>query len=107
MHSPKKVHLDRRLQAVMRTLLSEKTIYHVSLFHESEGRQRAARLMAAVDAINQESGRNTLRADASEIANTWAMRARDKSPCYTIHREGLPAVFLAFRDRYTDESPEK
>lgn len=77
---------------IMLTLLSDKATQQGALFSESGGGQRSARLMAAMDAVNREFGRNTLRAAVSGIANTWAMRAGNRSPCYTTRWEDLPAV---------------
>ena len=75
---------------IMLTLLSDKTTQQGTFFSESGGGQRSARLMAAMDAVNRAFGRNTLRAAASGIANTWAMRAGNRSPCYTTRWEELP-----------------
>ena len=75
---------------IMLTLLSDKATQQGALFGESAGGQRSTRLMAAMDAVNREFGRNTLRAAVSGIANTWAMRAGNRSPCYTTRWEELP-----------------
>lgn len=75
---------------IMLTLLSDKATQQGTLFSESGGGQRSARLMSAMDAVNREFGRNTLRTAASGIANTWAMRAGNRSPCYTTRWEELP-----------------
>lgn len=77
---------------IMLTLLSDKGTQQVTLFNESGGRQRSARLMAAMDAVNREFGRNTLRAAASGIANTWVMRSGNRSPCYTTRWDELPVA---------------
>lgn len=71
-------------------LLSDKDTKQETLFSESGGEQRSARLMAAMDAVNREFGRNTLRTAVSGIANTWGMRAGNRSPCYTTRWEELP-----------------
>ena len=72
------------------TLLSDKATQQGALFSELGGGQQSARLMATMDAVNREFGRNTLRAAASGIANAWAMRAGNRSPCYTTRWEELP-----------------
>jgi len=77
---------------IMLTLLSDKTTQQGALVSETGGGQRSARLMAAMDAVNREYGRNTIRAAVSGIANTWAMRSGNRSPCYTTRWEELPAV---------------
>ncbi len=75
---------------VVLTLLSDKATQQAALFSEPGGGQRSARLMAAMDTVNQEFGRNTLRAAATGIANTWAMRSGNRSPFYTKRWEELP-----------------
>jgi DNA polymerase V len=77
---------------IMLTLLSDKGTQQVSLFNAPGGEQRSARLMAAMDAVNREFGRNTLRAAVSGIANTWAMRSGNRSPCYTTRWDELPTL---------------
>jgi len=77
---------------IMLTLLSDKATQQVALFNELGGGPRSARLMAAMDAVNREFGRNTLRAAVSGISNTWVMRAGSRSPCYTTRWEELPVV---------------
>lgn len=68
-------HVLAQKTGMMLTLLSDKATQQVTLFNEAGGGQRSAHLMAAMDAVNHECGRNTLRAVASGIANTWAMRS--------------------------------
>jgi DNA polymerase V len=77
---------------IMLTLLSDKATQQGVLFSEPGGGQQSARLMAAMDAVNREFGRNTLRAAVSGISNTWAMRSGNRSPCYTTQWEELPTV---------------
>jgi len=77
---------------IMLTLLSDKAARQGALFSGPGGGPRSARLMAAMDAVNREYGRNTLRAAASGVANAWAMRSGNRSPCYTTRWEELPAV---------------
>lgn len=75
---------------IMLTLLSDKTTQQGALFSEAVGGQRSADLMAAMDSINREFGRNTIRTAVSGITNTWAMRSGNRSPCYTTRWEELP-----------------
>lgn len=77
---------------IMLTLLSDKATQQVTLFNETGGGRRSARLMETMDAVNREFGRNTLRSAATGIANPWAMRAGNRSQCYTTRWEELPAV---------------
>jgi DNA polymerase V len=53
---------------------------------------RSARLMEALDRINREFGRGTLRYASEALSDQWRMRARLKSPAYTTCWQELPAV---------------
>lgn len=77
---------------IMLTLLSDKTTQQATLFDQPTDNARSARLMAAVDAVNREYGRNTLRSGATGIRNRWAMRSENRSPCYTTRWDELPEV---------------
>ena len=77
---------------VMLTLLSDKDSRQATLFDDPVARERSARLMAAMDAVNREFGRGTLRSGASGVAQRWAMRADNRSPRYTTRWDELPVV---------------
>ena len=53
---------------VMLTLLSSKTARQGTLFDEPAARGKSARLMAVMDAVNQEFGRDTLHSAAEGVA---------------------------------------
>jgi DNA polymerase V len=65
-----------------------------SLFaiEDAAGTGRAARLMEALDQINQRHGRGTLRYAAEASSTEWRMRQRLKSPAYTTQWGELPVV---------------
>jgi len=64
-----------------------------SLFTESgAGDARAAKLMGALDDINQRYGRGTLRLATEGLDRSWQMRRGNLSPAYTTAWEGLPVV---------------
>jgi len=64
-----------------------------SLFTESgAGDARAAKLMGALDDINQRYGRGTLRLATEGLDRPWQMRRGNLSPAYTTAWEGLPVV---------------
>jgi DNA polymerase V len=77
---------------VMLTLLSAKDVRQASLFDDPEARAKSARLMAAMDTINREFGRGTLRSGACGVKQRWAMRAENRSPRYTTRWDELPVV---------------
>jgi DNA polymerase V len=53
---------------------------------------RAARLMAALDHINQKYGRETLRYGSEAVSDRGRMRARLKSPAWTTCWQELPVI---------------
>lgn len=77
---------------VMLTLLSDKATRQVTLFDNPTSRMRSEKLMTAMDAINREFGRGTIRSGASGVAKRWAMRAENRSPRYTTRWDELPVV---------------
>ena len=77
---------------VMLTLLSSKTARQGTLFDDPTAREKSAKLMAVMDAINQEFGRDTLHSAAEGVAKRWAMRAEMRSPRYTTQWDELPVV---------------
>lgn len=54
-------------------------------------RQRGARLMAALDTINQRMGRDTL-APAATMGRAWRMRQEQRSPSYTTKLDDVPVA---------------
>ncbi len=74
------------------TLLTDKTLRQETLFDDPQVRAKSKRLMAVIDAVNQEYGRETLRSGASGIEKNWATRAELRSPRYTSRWEDLPVA---------------
>ena len=77
---------------VMLTLLSDKGARQATLFDDPVARARSEKLMEAMDAINREFGRGTLRSGASGVVQRWAMRTENRSPRYTTRWDELPVV---------------
>jgi DNA polymerase V len=63
-----------------------------TLFDDSQAREKSAKLMAALDAVNDTWGRGTLRTGAAGFTHHWAMRSENRSPRYTTNWLELPAV---------------
>ncbi|WP_235527654.1 DUF4113 domain-containing protein [Burkholderia sp. Leaf177] len=53
---------------------------------------RQAKLMVALDAINDKYGRGTMKIGAIEQRRTWHMNQDRRSPCYTTDWAALPKV---------------
>ena len=63
-----------------------------TLFEEPD--IKADNLMAALDAVNDRFGRNTLCVASEGMKRPWAMRAAHLSPRFTTRIEDLPVVRL-------------
>jgi DNA polymerase V len=75
---------------IMLTLISDKAKRQQTLFDDPLQRAQSAKLMAAMDAINAEFGRDTVRAGATGIEKRWAMRSENRSPRFTTRWDELP-----------------
>lgn len=77
---------------VMLTLLSDKHARQASIFDNLVVTQRSTKLMAALDMINRDHGRGTVRSGVSGFTQHWAMRNENRSPRYTTRWDELPIV---------------
>ena len=77
---------------IMLSLLTDKSEIQATLFDNPEVGARSTRLMAAMDAVNNQYGRDTLRSGSSGIEHRWATRAENRSPRYTTRWDELPEV---------------
>jgi len=75
----------------MLMLLSEKASQQLALFGQADG-NRPAGLMAVMDAVNREYGRQAIRSAAAGVAGNWSMRSNNRSPCYTTRWDELPVA---------------
>jgi DNA polymerase V len=75
---------------IMLTLISDKAKRQQTLFDDPLQRAQSAKLMAAMDAINAEFGRDTVRAGAVGTEKRWAMRSENRSPRFTTRWDELP-----------------
>jgi DNA polymerase V len=74
----------------MLTMLSPLAARQETLFDDPPARARSARLMAAIDALNQTYGRNTLRTGVCGTAPRWGMKVGNRSACFTTRWDELP-----------------
>lgn len=75
---------------IMLTLISDKAKRQQTLFDDPLQRAQSAKLMAAMDAINAEFGRDTVRAGATGTEKRWAMRSENRSSRFTTRWDELP-----------------
>lgn len=61
-----------------------------TLFEAIRPRDKSARVMAALDALNNRYGRGTLHLGSAGTIQRWAARADNKTPCYTTRWSELP-----------------
>lgn len=62
------------------------------LFHNTANREKASRLMQAMDSINRKMGSSTLRLASAGIRQPWQMKQAHKSPGYTTRWHELLTV---------------
>jgi DNA polymerase V len=72
--------------------LSSSGVVQLSLFNGQERQQVGAKVMETLDAINRRFGRDALRLGSAGTNARWAMRAGNKTPCYTSRWDELPVV---------------
>ena len=77
---------------VMLMELTVKAQRQETLFDDPAARDKAAKAMAVMDAINRTWGRGTLRSAAAGTSSKWAMRSDNRSPRYTTQWEELPVA---------------
>ncbi len=75
---------------VMLTMLSSQAARQETLFDDPLACARSARLMAALDTLNQTYGRNTLRTGVCGTAQRWGMKSESRSGCFTTRWDELP-----------------
>jgi len=75
---------------IMLTLISDKAKRQETLFDDPVQRAQSAKLMAAMDAINAEFGRDTVRTGATGTRKRWAMRSENRSRRFTTRWDELP-----------------
>ena len=77
---------------IMLTLISDKAKRQETLFDDPIQRAQSTKLMAAMDAINAEFGRDTVRTAMSGTEKRWAMRSENRSPRFTTCWDELPVA---------------
>jgi DNA polymerase V len=70
-------------------------LQQLSLFQDEQVCSlKSERLMTALDAINRDHGKYTLRYASQSLSTRWHMRQQLKSPAYTTRWEGLPVATI-------------
>lgn len=62
------------------------------LFDEARPYESSVKVMAALDALNQRFGRDSVTLASAGLAPRWAMRSENKTPCYTTRWDELPTA---------------
>lgn len=75
---------------VMLMELEKKVNRQETLFDRPEQREQSAKVMGALDQINQIWGRGTVRTAAAGFTQQWAMRSQNRTPRYTTNWLELP-----------------
>jgi len=78
---------------VMLMDLHANTISQGTLFDGQPPREQSARVMATLDALNQRFGRDALHIGSAGLVQRWAMKAENKTPCYTTRWDELPKAY--------------
>lgn len=77
---------------VMLMDLTPDTVQQGSLFQAARPKEASAKVMAAIDGVNQRYGRNALQLASAGVSQRWAMRAERRTPRYTTNWNELPLV---------------
>lgn len=77
---------------VMLMDLAPNTVHQGTLFSATPSREAAAKVMAAMDALNKRYGRDTLHLASAGLGHRWATRAETRTPKYTTDWNELPTV---------------
>lgn len=80
---------------VMLMDLSPKGNLQGVLFDEARPRDRDVKVMAALDALNNRFGRDTVTLASAGLAPRWAMRSENKTPAYTTRWDELPKAYAS------------
>lgn len=67
-----------------------RSIKQGSLFDEGPGTRHAPAVMIALDALNAQYGKDTVRVGSAGGVGRWAARFDHKTPCYTTNWDELP-----------------
>lgn len=62
------------------------------LFDAGQDRARSVRAMAALDALNERFGRDTVHLGSAGLVRHWAMLSENRTPRYTTNWQELPKV---------------
>lgn len=77
---------------VMLMEVEQKINRQETLFDRPEVREQSAKMMSALDRINQVWGRGTVRTAAVGFTQSWTMRSQNRTPRYTTDWRELPVA---------------
>ena len=72
--------------------LQPKQMAQATLFDDTAGREKSAKLMQVMDSVNRRMGKGSMTIAASGATQRWAMRRDSKSPSYTTDWNELPVA---------------
>ncbi|MCW5601355.1 MAG: Y-family DNA polymerase [Nitrosomonas sp.] len=78
---------------VILTGIDPLALYQTSLLTQQGADERSARLMNALDQLNQKYGRNTVSVFSIGSKKSWSMRREIMSPCYTTSWQDVPIAY--------------
>ena len=72
--------------------LQPKYMVQATLFDDTSGQEKSAKLMQVMDSVNRRMGKGSMTIAASGTTQRWAMRRDRKSPNYTTNWDELPVA---------------
>ena len=72
--------------------LQPDTLRQGVLFDAIQDKARSVRAMAALDALNERFGRDTVHLGSAGLVRRWAMLSENRTPRYTTSWTELPKV---------------
>jgi DNA polymerase V len=73
--------------------ITDATVEQKTLFTSALDLEKSAKLMAALDVLNQRFGSDTVSVGSVGLHKQWAMRREHKTPCYTTRWSDVPVAF--------------
>jgi DNA polymerase V len=87
-----KPNIEYAKAGVMLSEITPSKSMQVDLFSAPAHSEKASKLMAAMDSINQKMGSASIKLASEGFKRPWKMKQNNKSPSYTTHWEELVTV---------------